>query len=338
MLQVCHAPMEIAGQVELICDHLKKEGVHATGYNFFHSFLDYKGTYRTDAFELQKLVNVALDHFDLFHFHNSHTFLEDFRDLQWIKDKGKKSIMHHRGNDVRSRVLAVKGDSYENPYAYTESSFPEDAIQSNLETFSKLVDAAIVQDYELYKYVYPYYSKENKPVYVLPRLCPIGQYEVAIEQETKAKPLVVHAPTDRDFKGTAYIEASVKRLQSQHPFEFKLVEKLSHEKALELYKEADIVIDQVLCGAYGNLSIEAMAMGKPVICYLRPDLVPTFPLGLPIQSANPDNLDAVLADLLGNPAKRQELGRQGRAFVEAHHDSVKVIKQVLQIYQNLISG
>lgn len=138
MLRICHAPTEIAGQVGLICKKLKELGVHANGYNFFPSYFNYKGTYVTDAFELQKVVNVASDYFDIFHFHNSSTFISDCRDLEWIQQSGKKSIMHHRGVDVRMSHLARKGADYDNPYVNTESSYPDETIIENLTFFFEI--------------------------------------------------------------------------------------------------------------------------------------------------------------------------------------------------------
>ncbi len=111
---------------------------------------------------------------------------------------------------------------------------------------------------------------------------------------------------------------------------------MSHREAVELYKKADIVIDQILCGAYGNLSVEAMALGKPVICFIRPDLLQSFPSTLPVQSANPDTLYAVLRDLVLDGTKRAELGKQGRLYVEEHHDAAKVAQQLKAIYKSLI--
>ena len=39
-----------------------------------------------------------------------------------------------------------------------------------------------------------------------------------------------------------------------------------------MIRESDVVIDQILMGTYARLAIESMALGKPVICYLREDL------------------------------------------------------------------
>ncbi|MGG4035714.1 hypothetical protein ABEV74_18645 [Paenibacillus cisolokensis] len=334
-MKVIHAPLEIAGQVGLICEFLRKLGIHSVGYNYYQTYLDYRKIINTDSFELAKILDAAIQEYDLFHFHNSYTFLEDRRDIEMITDAGKNIIIHHRGNDVRSRALAFKGKGYVNPYVNAECSLPDDEIDRNLRYFAKHASAAIVQDYELYGYVIDYYAKEGKPVYVLPRLIDVSAVQPAFKGSSHEPPLVVHAPTQRDFKGTAWIEEAVSRLRKEMPIRFRLVEGMSHAEALQLYREADIVIDQVLCGAYGNLSVEAMALGKPVICYIREDLVSRYPLDLPVVSANPDNLYDMLKMLVKDKEMREVRARLGRAYVERHHSASVVIQSLVKIYEGV---
>ncbi|CAM3644206.1 glycosyltransferase family 4 protein [Marinicrinis lubricantis] len=332
MHKVLHAPIEIAGQVGLICEYLKKLGHHAVGYNYFQTYLNYEGSIiHTDLYQLQKLFDAALHHFNIFHFHNSYTFFSDFRDLPMLKDAGIKMVMHHRGNDVRFSDKARKGDSYSNPYAYTGSSFPDAAIHHNLQQFSKYMSAVIVQDYELYHYVKDYYPK----VHVLPRLIDTDKLKPIYPHSDLKKPLIVHAPTDREFKGSEFIEKAISDLKEKYSFEYVRIENKSHEEAKRLYREADLVIDQIRCGAFGNVSVEAMALGKPVVAYIREDLVDTYPGKLPIVSANPDTIRRVLRRLIKNRDELHDIGRRGRKYVEKHHRADIVAKQLVDIYDSI---
>jgi len=38
-----------------------------------------------------------------------------------------------------------------------------------------------------------------------------------------------------------------------------------------LSETADLLVDQLLTGWYGAVAVEMMALGKPVVCYLRED-------------------------------------------------------------------
>jgi len=106
-----------------------------------------------------------------------------------------------------------------------------------------------------------------------------------------------------------------------------LVENTPNSKALQIYGEADIIIDQLRTGSHGIFAIEAMAMGKPVLCYIRDDLFSKYPPGLPILNTNPDNIYDNLKLLIENPELRVELGKKGREYVERVHDSKKIARQ-----------
>ena len=57
-------------------------------------------------------------------------------------------------------------------------------------------------------------------------------------------------------------------------------------------EQADIIADQFIGGAYALFAIEGMALGKPVMCYLREELFPCHPewAECPIVNTNPGNL------------------------------------------------
>lgn len=334
-LKILHAPLEIAGQVGLITEYLRKCGYSSMGFNYFINYLGYQKVFNTDSYELVKALEGFKEIYDIFHFHNSCTFLEDHRDLDFLQKAGKKIIMHHRGNDVRFRTLASKGKGYSNPYVNTDSSLTDRKIEEKLSLFSEKVDVALVQDYELYYYVIDFYSKKGVPVYILPRLIDTNFFKPCYPSKNNTLPIIVHAPTNRDFKGSDFIDITMNQLKKDYSFEYITVEGMSHSEALEYYKKADIIIDQLLCGAYGNLSVEAMALGKPVICYIREDLINHYPSELPIINANPDSLYEKLKIVIKDIEYRVALGKKGRSYVEKYHDGSEVIKQLLSIYQNL---
>lgn len=155
----------------------------------------------------------------------------------------------------------------------------------------------------------------------------------------KALPLVVHAPTNRRTKGTRYILQAVEELRAAGAqFDFKLIENMSHEKARETYEQADLLIDQLLVGWYGGLAVEHMALGKPVICYLREDDLKFIPARMraqmPIIQASPASIKSVLAKWLETPlAKWRERGAAGRSYVEAWHNPSIIAAQLKSDYE-----
>ncbi|MCC3355667.1 glycosyltransferase family 1 protein [Bacillus timonensis] len=327
-MRIFHGTTEIAGQMGILSSALNKKGHCSVGYNTFHSYLGYKDyLINTDQEGLNEKYNEIINEFDLFHFHYNTTLCEEYSDLPELKKRHKKMVMHHWGNDVRFHEQARNN----NPYVYTGDSPPNEEIHAKLIKITEYIKEAIVQDYEVYEYVKDYYEK----VHVLPIAIDLTHFEPHYPAINKDKPLILHAPTNPDFKGTTYVEKTIEKLREKYDIDYRRIEKMSHEEVISLYADADIIIDQVLCGSYGLLSVESMALGKPVLTYIRPDLVPTFPAKLPIINSNPDTLYKQVEMLLEIPELRREHGMQGRKYVEKYHSHEVVVERLMAIYSKL---
>ena len=149
---------------------------------------------------------------------------------------------------------------------------------------------------------------------------------------------ICHAPTSRQAKGTDKILAVLQSLQQQgYRFELILVEGLSHANAMQRYRECDLLIDQIYAGWYGGLAVEVMAMGKPVMAYIRDDDLQFIPSqmadDLPILRISPDSLEQDLKKVLEMPrGTLHEAGRKGRCYVERWHDPVKIAREISEDY------
>jgi glycosyltransferase involved in cell wall biosynthesis len=148
---------------------------------------------------------------------------------------------------------------------------------------------------------------------------------------------IIHAPNHRQFKGTRYLVEAVDRLKKQgYEIELQLIEKIANREALQLYREADIIAEQFLIGWHGYLAVEGMALGKPVVCFIRkPNEDYPFGTDCPIVSADPDGLEETLLWLIQNPGVRMELGKKGRAYVEEVFSLESVGKRLDQLYQSI---
>ena len=120
-----------------------------------------------------------------------------------------------------------------------------------------------------------------------------------------------------------------------------LVEGVSHEEACRQYKFIDVLVDQLFAGWYGGLAVEAMALGKPVLVYIREDDLHFIPSEmreeLPFIRVTPDNIKEGLKKVLGMP--REELlsvAKASRAFVEKWHDPVRIVSKIKGDYTNAL--
>jgi glycosyltransferase involved in cell wall biosynthesis len=145
---------------------------------------------------------------------------------------------------------------------------------------------------------------------------------------------IVHAPNHRQYKGTKYLLDAVRRLGEEgYQIELDLVEKVPNERALQIYRQADIVAEQFLIGWHGMFALEAMALGKPVICYIRKREYLLAPDECPIVSANPETLADVIEELIKDPEKRERLGEMGREYVKKYFSLEAFAKRLGEVYK-----
>ncbi len=149
-------------------------------------------------------------------------------------------------------------------------------------------------------------------------------------------PVIVHTPSAISAKGTIYINEVLQQLKKEYDFKYIQIHNMPREDALKAIQQCDIMVDQIIIGHHGMAATEAMAYGKPVVCFIKDSMKKNYPDDLPIVSANPDNLYEKLKLLLGNSSLRNELGKKGRAYVEKYHDDKIVAAELIKIYQALV--
>ena len=144
--------------------------------------------------------------------------------------------MHFLGDDIRNKTL------------------------EELE-YRKKFDALIVGSYAATRWV-------PDATAVVPPGLDLRLYEPvpAVERE---RPLVVHAPSDLEKKGTRFVVEACKQL----PVDLDVVHGVPHDEAVERFKRADIVVDQMHYLWHGVFAIESMAYGKPVVTHLDAEAV-----------------------------------------------------------------
>lgn len=165
------------------------------------------------------------------------------------------------------------------------------------------------------------------------------EWEASYEGLLDGKPLkIVHAPTNRRVKGTDLIVDALSSLKDEGlSFELILVEGLSQAEARKCYEQADILIDQLFAGWYGGLAVELMALGKPVLVYLREEDLRFIPdemrNDLPFIRVTPSSVKDCLRDVISMPRDQLvEIAKRSRAYVEKWHSPEKIAGMISQDY------
>jgi len=251
---------------------------------------------------------------------------------------GKKVILNSYGADVAMPRLKRRKDlkyslydGYINDPQYNVSN--EILIARNTKLLEKQADCIIsaIDHVDYIKRIDHYFH-----------LRCIDTSEIHPQYHTRNKDLVfVHAPNHRILKGTDKIIQTIESLNKKgYKCKLKIIENTPNDKLLKIIKNSDAVIDQILLGTYARLSIEAMALGKPVFCYLRKDLYKYNPIWnhCPIINVNPETLEKFLQEFIKkNKKEKQKIGEDGRNYVEKFHSLEVVGSRCSKIIQEVIS-
>lgn len=327
---------EIGGQMQLLAETFRNRWMPATSAAYNNDFRGYQNDIMLAGKGVRANVDRflffiwALKHYDIFHFFWGISLWNWWRfhllDLPILKLFRKKIVVHFRGLDVvdikhfdylRESSRGVKLDK-------PPLSRPDQ--QKKLKKWLRYADVVLVSEPDLFEVV-PQATLSPQVIdlnYWTTTRRPLSEQDGIIR--------IVHAPSSRRKKGTDFIEESIARLKNRGlPVELVLAEKLPHHKIKELYETSDIGIDQVLYGWHGKVSVELMALGKPVICNINPDYRKHRP-DLPIVHGDPTNLEQVIEGLVKDADLRLALGAQSREYVARYHDVEGVVDELLRLY------
>ena len=148
-----------------------------------------------------------------------------------------------------------------------------------------------------------------------------ARYEPAYPSPERGGTLrVAHAPNHRHFKGTDHLIEAVETLRGRGiEIELDLIEHLTNDEALARYRLADVIFDQCLIGFHGYFALEAMALGKPVLCFIRDRGDLLAPDECPIITIRPETIAETLESLAGDRTRLEALGREGRGYAERYY-------------------
>ncbi|MGV8857739.1 glycosyltransferase [Rhodoglobus sp.] len=152
----------------------------------------------------------------------------------------------------------------------------------------------------------------------------------------RSVPVVAHAPSSAALKGSAFIDPVLERLQSEGLIEYRRVSGVPFDQVPALYRDADIVVDQLLLGDYGVAACEAMAAGRVVVAHVdagvRSHIESASGVSLPIVEATASTLEEVLRTLLSDFDSARAHAKAGIEFVNEVHDgrfAAEVLKPFL---------
>lgn len=275
---------------------------------------------------------------DVVHWYNALT-AEGPVDLWLASRMKKKGVVEFVGGDIRNCEIAGADNPYyraaweSGKYEYGEET-PEHSRKVQ-QTFLKYGVRSAFAHETLKPFLLP-----GEWVQQLPcrwRL-DVKQFTPRYSEPT-SEPLIVHMTTAPVCKGTERIESILETLSQTHHFRYQRIQKMSRAEAFQLLSDADIYLDQfVIAEGMGVAALEAMAMGKPVVSYIKPALQHCWePSVVGYVNAPFEELGNAVGQLIEDADIRRNLGMQSRGYVEENHDGPVVARLIAEGYEQLRS-
>lgn len=348
-MRVLHLPVNIASIASHTVRGLRQIGVDARGLVFINAPVQSEEALQVIVFASRLRKHYMMTQgirwlhqylkwaawADMIHWHFGAVALPWGLDLRYLKLLRKPGVVEWLGSDIRIPEIASEDNPYyaaafNNGYEYRSESHQKSwQLQQR---FGKAGFGSVASVGML-----PYVHKGFFPqAYMIPQRLVLSDYLPTYPDPHTTRPLVVHSLTAPVTKGTSAVLMAIDQLKSQYLFDFQLIQGMSRHETLQIVQKADIFLDQFVLGDHGMAALEAMALGKPVVCYIKSSMVGKYPPDCPIVNANQDNLSEVLESLLNKGRVRHEIGRESRSYVEKYHDATVIAHKLVEIYKEMM--
>jgi len=109
------------------------------------------------------------------------------------------------------------------------------------------------------------------------------------------------------------------------------------EHFYENVRQAHVVVDQFSLGAVGLTGIEAMALGRPVMAYVKDDLAHrAYGTSIPgFNCATADDVSGAIARL--SPYELSDQSRESAEWVNTYHSDARILKILTDVYSGIVA-
>lgn len=342
-MKVIHLPTSVGGNSRGLCLGERELGLDSKVLVKYNNWLNYDSDIvlfqdaPKNKFEkiinyskiIKEFINIR-SKYDVFHFNFGSSLIDidnlNLLELPLYKKKSKIAVTYN-GCDARQKYLTMK----RTPFAACHNDKCYNGMCNTGELDKKRQKKIIKFD----KYADAIFYLNPDLAYFLPERAIFLPYTIPnwnkIESDSY-KPIdkkikIVHAPTNRVAKGSDIIIEALEKVKEKYGeiLDITFVENIPNEQAIEIYKTADLIIDQILIGWYGGFAVEAMKMGKPLMVFVREEDLKFIPKEMAkdclnsIINVNPDNIYEKLCLVIENNKLLKEYRDNALEYVNKWH-------------------
>lgn len=345
-MRIVHMPYNVASFASETVQALRSLGYNASGIIFQpHVKSISSDGVKTIPLEPGNFISFFRKYFftikyilraDVVHWYWDADLLTSNFELKLIKWLGKPAVIEWVGSDIRNPQIEFSDNpwykqAFNDKYEFASTESHEKSVAKQKKFAAAGFIPVVCPDMEQYlrPEIFPHYFKTHQRLN-------IKNYTPQFPSAQNKKPLIVHSSTAPYTKGTQFVLEAIQLLKNKFDFDFELIENKTRAEALNKVLECDIYLDQFILGCHGMAATEAMAMGKPVVGYIKEALLGKYPADLPIINASPIKIAEQLTPLLHSAELRNTIGKKSRAYAEKYHDAQKVAQELADIYKQVI--
>jgi len=354
-IRVLHCRTDVGRNAWALAQAEKELGLESTVLVYHTAYLQYPSDVDLrlrdrsapgKAMTVGRAILQAARDYDIIHFNGGRSFMPGSPgrlswlggiDLRYLKARGKGIVVTFQGCDLRQ--AGPTRERY-GVSACDESVGCDSICSRDLDEHK----ARIVREFD--RYADRMFALNPDLLWLLPERAEFLPYTTVDPRDWTPRPLslpgpgepfrILHAPTKRGVKGTRFVVEAVDALREDHPeLELVIVEGMPR-----LYETAHLVVDQLLLGWYGGFAVEAMALGRPVVCFIRGSDLGFVPRGMresiPVVNATPGSIKEVLRGLIEERERLAVLGERCREYVEHWHDPMQIAKNMKTVYEEIL--
>jgi hypothetical protein len=239
-------------------------------------------------------------------------------DIRVLRKAGLRVALISHGSDLRipSRHAEMYPDS-----PFRDTSWESVAILQRIATHN----ARLLNTFAGHTFVSTLDLLDYAPRAVwCPGVIDVDAWRTETVPLERSVPVVVHAPSKGQFKGSHLIDPIMAALDRRGIVRYRRVHRAEPAEMPGIYRDADIVIDQFTMGLYGVAACEAMASGRVVLSFVgdrvRARVRTLTGRELPIVETTPATLVGVIEGILDDRDGAQHMASAGLPYVRDHHD------------------
>lgn len=141
-----------------------------------------------------------------------------------------------------------------------------------------------------------------------------------------------------NIKGTQYVLDAVKQLKEEgFNVDLMMFDKVPINNYIYFQLQADVVVEELIRGCWGSTTVECLALGKPVLTYIRKEweqnYLKTFPWieELPVLSTDKYSIYENLKKVVASKSLRDQMSIQARNFALENFDVKKNVHSLVNV-------